>query len=113
MTASPETDAMLASTSYPPASKSPDQLTYQEQLLRIARHLPCDECSAGDCTGWRPEISSFTLDNMGGQCACGHAIVSHVDGEQDMERRLRVATRIDELLEVYVNLYRLEFSSCH
>ncbi|KAI9284135.1 hypothetical protein BC943DRAFT_381404 [Umbelopsis sp. AD052] len=99
MTASPETDAMLASTSYPPASKAPDQLTYQEQLLRIARHLPCDECSAGDCTGWRPEISSFTVDNMGGQCACGHAISSHVDGEQDMERRLRVATRIDELLE--------------
>ncbi|KAI8642348.1 hypothetical protein BD408DRAFT_416655 [Parasitella parasitica] len=63
-----------------------------EKLLKLARHMPCDQC---DCQGWRPNFSmEFSYD-----CLCGHDTEQHVDRKQDFMRRLRVALRIDELLE--------------
>ncbi|KAL0077240.1 hypothetical protein F4703DRAFT_1743196 [Phycomyces blakesleeanus] len=72
-----------------------DELTEEEKCKYIARHLPCDHCS--DCHGWQPAQSSqVSFDNT---CVCGHDIYTHVDNKQDMTRRLKVALRINELLE--------------
>ncbi|CEP07064.1 hypothetical protein [Parasitella parasitica] len=63
-----------------------------EKLLKLARHMPCDQC---DCQGWRPNFSmEFSYD-----CLCGHDTDQHVDRKQDFVRRLKVAFRIDEVLE--------------
>ena len=69
----------------------------QEKILKVARHMPCDQCH--DCQGWRPDVSiEFSLVG----CTCGHDAEHHVDQQQDFVRRLKVALRIDELLEVNV-----------
>lgn len=71
-------------------------MSESEKILKLARHMPCDQCQ--DCQGWRPDLSvqDFSLDT----CICGHEAEHHVDQKQDFVRRLKVALRIDELLEV-------------
>lgn len=64
-----------------------------DKMLKLARHMRCDQC---DCQGWRPNFSmEFSND-----CLCGHDTEHHVDHKQDFMRRLKVALRIDELLQV-------------
>lgn len=71
-------------------------MTENDKLLKLARHMPCDQCH--DCQGWRPNFSlEFAKDTS---CLCGHDADQHVDQKQDFIRRLKVAMRIDELLEV-------------
>ena len=68
-------------------------MSESDKVLKLARHMPCDQC---DCQGWRPNFSmEFSND-----CFCGHDTEHHVDHKQDFVRRLKVALRIDELLEV-------------
>ncbi|KAL9542591.1 hypothetical protein MBANPS3_008536 [Mucor bainieri] len=63
-----------------------------DKMLKLARHMPCDQC---DCQGWRPNFSmEFSND-----CLCGHDTEHHIDHKQDFVRRLKVALRIDELLQ--------------
>ncbi|KAF1796667.1 hypothetical protein FB192DRAFT_1291907 [Mucor lusitanicus] len=63
-----------------------------DKMLKLARHMRCDQC---DCQGWRPNFSmEFSND-----CLCGHDTEHHVDHKQDFMRRLKVALRIDELLQ--------------
>lgn len=63
-----------------------------DKMLKLARHMPCDQC---DCQGWRPNFSmEFSND-----CLCEHDTEHHVDHKQDFVRRLKVALRIDELLQ--------------
>lgn len=73
-------------------------MSEEEKILKVARHLGCDEC---DCQGWRPDVTSvqFSLD----ACMCGHDADHHVDKKQDFTRRLKVALRLDELLEVNIH----------
>lgn len=69
-----------------------------DKILKLARHMPCDQC---DCQGWRPGFSmEFSID-----CLCGHDTEHHVDHKQDFVRRLKVALRIDELLQVNGTLF--------
>ena len=81
--------------------------------IRIARHCPCISCG---CQGLHPgddqeveigleqEDADFTAQTT--KCACGHSWLKHgaldrlVDGE--INRRARVALRIDEFLDVSV-----------
>ncbi|KAG0167970.1 histone acetyltransferase [Apophysomyces sp. BC1015] len=56
--------------------------------------MPCDHCS--DCQGWRPPAEELAADLA---CACGHNVFQHVDHMEDLDRRLKVALRIGELLE--------------
>src|SRR5271170_3973842 len=86
---------------YPnPPSTDPLSLEPHQQLLLVARHSPClaDSCS---CSGWKPGTSRNT------DCQrCGHDLEHHgmqeVEGldEEEKERRIKVASRIDELLNV-------------
>jgi histone acetyltransferase len=73
-------------------------MSESEKILKLARHMPCDHCQQ-DCQGWRPDLAveDFSLD----ACICGHDAEHHVDSKQDFVRRLKVALRIDELLEVH------------
>ncbi|OBZ89509.1 hypothetical protein A0J61_02433, partial [Choanephora cucurbitarum] len=68
-------------------------MTDADKILKLARHMPCDQCQ--DCQGWRP---SFSLD-YSQTCLCGHDANEHVGQKRDFTRRLKVALRIDELLE--------------
>lgn len=71
------------------------RMSDSEKILKVARHMPCDQCQS--CQGWRPGLSvEFSLDT----CICGHDADQHVAHKQDFVRRLKVALRIDELLEV-------------
>jgi hypothetical protein len=91
-----------ALAAYPnPPSTDPLSLDSHQQLLLVARHSPClaDECP---CTGWKPRASRNTTE-----CdRCGHDLEHHgmeeVEGldEEEKDRRIRVASRIDELLHV-------------
>lgn len=73
-----------------------------EKILKLARHMPCDQCQ--ECQGWRPDLSvEFSLDT----CICGHDPEHHVNDKQDFTRRLKVALRMDELLEVNVSTLHL------
>jgi hypothetical protein len=86
---------------YPnPPSTDPLSLEPHQQLLLVARHSAClaDSCT---CTGWKPGPSKRT------DCKrCGHDLEHHgmqeVEGldEEEKERRIKVAARIDELLNV-------------
>jgi histone acetyltransferase len=68
-----------------------------DKILKLARHMACDQCS--DCQGWRPNFSlEFNQEDT--SCLCGHDADQHIDDKQDFIRRLKVALRIDELLEV-------------
>ncbi|KAI7890296.1 uncharacterized protein EV154DRAFT_422145 [Mucor mucedo] len=60
----------------------------EEKYAMIARFIPCDLCS---CKGWHPSYNN--------SCQCGHDTFHHVDNGQDLERRLKVASRLNELLE--------------
>lgn len=70
-----------------------------EKLFKIARQLPCDEC---DCTGWKPGDEDET-NAASRECSCGHTAQSHGSShlleEEEIDRRTRVALRIEELLE--------------
>jgi histone acetyltransferase len=71
-------------------------MTETDKVLKLARHMACDHCL--DCQGWRPSfLLEFSQDT---NCLCGHDADQHVDHKQDFIRRLKVALRIDELLEV-------------
>jgi hypothetical protein len=97
---SPQPLAALADYPTPP-SIDPLSLRPQQQLLLVARHSPClvDECT---CTGWKPATSGSNL-----ACRrCGHEPGEHgmqqVEGldQEEKDRRIKVAARIDELLNV-------------
>lgn len=86
---------------YPnPPAEDPLSLTPHQQLLLIARHSPClaDECK---CTGWKPGTTKSTNCHH-----CGHSLEHHgirdVEGLDEVEkkRRIKVASRTDELLNV-------------
>jgi hypothetical protein len=86
---------------YPnPPSTEPLSLEPHQQLLLVARHSPClvDLCS---CIGWKPGTSKSENCHR-----CGHSLENHgmleiqdLDDEEK-ERRIKVAARIDELLNV-------------
>jgi PCAF (P300/CBP-associated factor) N-terminal domain len=87
---------------YPnPPSVDPLSLEPHQQLLLVARHSQClaDQCT---CQGWKPGPSKSTNCNR-----CGHDLEHHgmqeVEGldEEEKERRIKVAARIDELLNVF------------
>ncbi|KAI7901745.1 uncharacterized protein BX663DRAFT_513906 [Cokeromyces recurvatus] len=67
------------------------EMNDQEKYAIIARFIPCDLCP--QCKGWHP------YDNDTINCQCGHDTVHHIDNGQDLERRLKVALRLNELLE--------------
>src|SRR5262245_43101839 len=93
----------LSLTEYPtPPSADPLSLRARQQLLLVARHSPClaESCP---CPGWKPAADS----SPGLECReCRHDPGQHgmddVQGldEEERERRIKVATRIDELLNV-------------
>jgi histone acetyltransferase len=66
------------------------EITEEEKIKKIARHMPCDSCS---CQGWKPGYA-FT------SCVCSHDAKNHLDNKEDWERRLKVALRLEELLKV-------------
>lgn len=95
----PTTYYPLPSRTLPPAAES----------LTLARHTPCSNCA---CPGLRPPpgsepqakaASTANFDDVGWHwaCACdceaGH---EREEGSDERSRRARVASRIDELLQV-------------
>lgn len=123
--ASPASSSSAQTLYYPSNASVPSDLTHSEALLKVARH---SRCSAFDgdcvCTGLRPspDVDVESRSVKGGksdearekECAsqwkkcgvCGHGIAMHgrlEDSEGDEEeriRRVKVAIRLDELLEV-------------
>jgi len=92
---------------YPnPPSIDPLSLEPYQQLLLVARHSPC-LAEACTCTGWKPGSNDSTDCNR-----CGHDLEHHgmqeVEGldEEEKERRIKVASRIDELLNVFFHSLR-------
>lgn len=84
---------------YPPANKPSASLTHMEKLIKIGRNMPCDQSSC-ECLGWRPRPANTGAGGRADLCACGHKLSFHGGNQDDMDRRLRAAIRIDELLEV-------------
>ncbi|CAE6445753.1 unnamed protein product [Rhizoctonia solani] len=107
---------------YPPASQ-PGDFTFDARSIKIARHSNCSEC---DCTGFHPPEGCAVVINNGSveaqaaldeaeesmevteegywrMCACGDGIEDHGNGgdlgQEEIQRRARVAIRIDEILE--------------
>ncbi|CAE6434711.1 unnamed protein product, partial [Rhizoctonia solani] len=107
---------------YPPASQ-PVDFTFDACSIKIARHSNCSEC---ECTGFHPpegcavvinngsveaqaaldeaeESTEVTEEGYWRMCACGDGIEDHGNGtnvgSEEIERRARVAIRIDEILE--------------
>ncbi|KAJ1304322.1 hypothetical protein OPQ81_005482 [Rhizoctonia solani] len=105
---------------YPPAT---GDFTFDARSIKIARHSNCSEC---ECTGFHPpegcavvinngsaeaqaaldeaeESTEVTEEGYWRMCACGDGIEDHgngVDvGPEEIQRRARVAIRIDEILE--------------
>ncbi|KAI8639369.1 hypothetical protein BD408DRAFT_271219 [Parasitella parasitica] len=70
------------------------EMSDEEKYGIIARFMPCDLCAT--CKGWHP------FDNNQINCQCGHDTFHHIDNGQDLDRRLKVALRLNELLEVFV-----------
>lgn len=67
-----------------------EEMSEEEKHNIIARFIPCDSCS---CNGFHPY-------NDKDGCYCGHEAFHHIDKGQDLDRRLKVALRLNELLEV-------------
>ncbi|CAE6475834.1 unnamed protein product [Rhizoctonia solani] len=107
---------------YPPASQ-PGDFTFDARAIKIARHSNCSEC---ECTGFHPpegcavvinngsveaqaaldeaeESTEVTEEGYWRMCACGDGIEDHgigVDvGPEEIQRRAKVAIRIDEILD--------------
>ncbi|KDN44416.1 hypothetical protein RSAG8_05463, partial [Rhizoctonia solani AG-8 WAC10335] len=107
---------------YPPASQ-PGDFTFDARSVKIARHSNCSEC---ECTGLHPpegcavvinngsveaqaaldeaeESTEVTEEGYWRMCACGDGIEDHGNGAdvapEEIQRRARVAIRIDELLD--------------
>ncbi|KAI8969225.1 hypothetical protein BDF20DRAFT_151378 [Mycotypha africana] len=77
------------------------EMSEEDKLRLVARYLPCDVCptsSSSACRGWRPKSDSSKVGREKG-CRCGHDFEHHVDKGQDLNRRLKVALRLNELLE--------------
>lgn len=72
-----------------PAATNYDTLSPEQQKLVVLRHTHCSLC---DCDGLKP-----TFDNSD-QCRCGHAHPVPLNTEEFV-RRVKVACRIDELLQ--------------
>ncbi|KAI8970291.1 hypothetical protein BDF20DRAFT_115930 [Mycotypha africana] len=88
-----------------------NSLTDVEKQIKVARHLQCDQC---DCIGWRSQTTA-PLETEGDKknddnnkntsqstttCyQCQHNLQNHLDKNHDFIRRLKVALRLDELLE--------------
>lgn len=111
---------------YPPAIQ-PGGFSFDARSVKIARHSNCSAC---DCPGWHPpegcavvisdgsveaqlamdeaeESTEVTEEGFWRMCACGDGIEDHgngVDvGPDEIERRARVAIRIDEILDVSIS----------
>lgn len=123
--ASPASSSTTQTLYYPSYASVPSNLTPSEAQLKVARH---SRCSAFDgdcvCTGLRPspDVDVEARSVKGGksdearekECAsqwkkcgvCGHGIAMHgrleesEGGEEERLRRVKVAIRLDELLEV-------------
>ncbi|KAG8732167.1 histone acetyltransferase [Ceratobasidium sp. 423] len=107
---------------YPPASQ-PGDFTFDARSIKIARHSNCSEC---ECTGFHPPEGCAVVINNGSaeaqaaldeaeesmevteegywrMCACGDGIEDHGNGAdvgpEEIQRRARVAIRIDEILD--------------
>jgi histone acetyltransferase len=80
---------MVASSS-PPLFPQLEEMSDEEKYRVISRFIPCSSCS---CQGFQPQETST-------YCTCGHDTFAHVDNGQDLDRRLKVATRLNELLYV-------------
>ncbi|CAE6446458.1 unnamed protein product [Rhizoctonia solani] len=105
---------------YPPAT---GDFTFDARSIKIARHSRCLEC---ECTGFHPPEGCAVVINNGSveaqaaldeaeesmevteegywrMCACGDGIEDHGNGAdvgpEEIQRRARVAIRIDEILE--------------
>jgi hypothetical protein len=117
---------------YPPSVPRDGVFTFDERSAKIARHSRCSAC---DCLGWHPPEGCNVVIADGSQdaqaaldeaedwteatdegfwkiCACGDTIEDHGNtldiGTIEVERRARVAIRIDEILEVCVGIFLLE-----
>src|SRR5271167_2396599 len=96
---SPKSPPSLADYPNPP-STDPLSLEPHQQRLLVARHSSClaESCS---CMGWTPGTSKNTNCDR-----CGHDLEHHgiqeFEGldEEEKDRRIKVASRIDELLMV-------------
>lgn len=86
----------MAATSSLPLFPQLAEMSDEEKYAMIARFIPCDLCSA-TCKGWHPDDKS---DQEQLSCQCGHDTFHHIDNGQDLDRRLKVAIRLNELLEV-------------
>lgn len=89
---------MVASSSIPLFSHL-SEMNDEEKYGIIARFIPCDRCS--HCKGWHP------YDTTNNDCHCGHDTFHHIDNGQDLDRRLKVALRLTELLEVKIYISRV------
>lgn len=67
-----------------------EEMNDEEKYYLIAPFIPCDLCST--CNG-------FHLQEQD-KCQCGHDTFHHIDNGQDLDRRVKVALRLNELLEV-------------
>ena len=105
-----------------PASHNIPSLPESLQAIKIARHSPCSSCSSGSCPGLRPPpdldvvLDSDIYDDDSrsapylSTCVCGHRVRDHGAnpasvGDNEFYRRVRVAVRLDELMEVCTRDY--------
>ncbi|KAF8608588.1 Bromodomain-containing protein [Ceratobasidium sp. AG-I] len=106
-----------------PLSVQPGGFSFDARSVKIARHSNCSQC---DCPGWHPpegcavviangsveaqlaldeaeESTEVTEEGFWRMCACGDGIEDHGNGADvgpdEIERRARVAIRIDEILD--------------
>jgi hypothetical protein len=96
---SPRPPPSLADYPNPP-STDPLSLDPHQQLLLVARHSHCLEPSCS-CPGWKPGSTRSAACQRCGHDPDYHGMreVEDLD-EEEKERRVKVASRIDELLNV-------------
>lgn len=113
-----------------PLFRPEDHPSDEQTALRIARHSPCTVCV--DCSGLRPSpddelVDDLPVTSIGGlgqygsddedddpyldTCSCGHGVTTHgadllLLGREEFARLGRVASRLDELLQVSMWLAR-------
>lgn len=107
-----------------PSSPDITSLNREALALKVARHSHCSECE--DCRGLTPNpLFNVVLDSEWNPvssghvgyikaCRCGHDVGDHASFEdvsaEEVNRRGRVAIRLDELLEVSIDII-VTFSS--
>lgn len=126
--------AAAPSLVYPSGARLPQDLSPSEALLKVARHSPCSAVDGGcSCRGLRPspdaDVEAKSVHDRDeaareAQCSkswkkcgiCGHEVAMHgklndtEGGEEEKIRRIKVAIRLDELLEDQKKLLDFAYS---